>query len=188
MGYASMVRKSGIGKKLIGWQYRTQFEEGIKLTAAWEIEAKNKLKYVFVPIKEKKVSVIVACYKDEQSIPVLFERLTEVFRGSSYDYEIIFVNDCSPYNDESVINQLSLKDNHVIGISHSRNFGSQPAFISGMELSTGDAVVVMDGDGQDPPEIIKDFITKWEEGYDICLLYTSPSPREGLLSRMPSSA
>lgn len=156
-----------LAKKLIGWQFKTQFEDGLRLATAWEKEAEYKLKYVSVPLKEKKISAIIACYKDEQSIPVLFERLTAVFKESSYDYEIIFVNDCSPYQDEAVIYQLSLKDNHVIGISHSRNFGSQSSFISGMEIATGDAVVVMDGDGQDPPEIIKDFIAKWEEGYDI---------------------
>jgi polyisoprenyl-phosphate glycosyltransferase len=156
-----------LAKKLIGWQFKTRFEDGLRLTAAWEQEAETKLKYITVPLKEKKISVILACYKDEQSIPVLFERLTAVFQESSYDYEIIFVNDCSPFKDEALIYQLCQKDNHVIGISHSRNFGSQSAFISGMEIATGDAVVVMDGDGQDPPEIIKDFILKWEEGYDI---------------------
>lgn len=156
-----------LAKKLMGWQFKTQFEDGLRLTVAWEREAETKLKYVSVPLKEKKISAILACYKDEQSIPVLFERLTAVFQDSSYDYEIIFVNDCSPYKDEDIIFQLSLKDNHVIGISHSRNFGSQSAFISGMEIASGDAVIVLDGDGQDPPELIKDFILKWEEGYDI---------------------
>lgn len=156
-----------LAKKSIGWQFKTNFEDGLRLTAAWERAAETKLRYVSVPLKEKKISAIIACYKDEQSIPVLFERLTSVFRESTYDYEIIFVNDCSPFKDESVIYQLCMQDNHVIGISHSRNFGSQSAFISGMEIATGDAVVVLDGDGQDPPEIIKDFISKWEEGYDI---------------------
>jgi dolichol-phosphate mannosyltransferase len=156
-----------LSKKLIDWQYNIQFEEGLRLTAEWEREAETKLKYVSVPLRTKKISAILACYKDEQSIPVLFERLTRVFQESSYDYEIIFVNDCSPFKDELVIQELCLKDNHVIGISHSRNFGSQSAFISGMEIASGDAIVVMDGDGQDPPEIIKDFISKWEEGYDI---------------------
>ena len=156
-----------LAKKLMGWTFKKQFNEGLRLTIAWEREAETKLKYVTVPLKEKKISAIIACYKDEQSIPVLFERLTTVFQKSFYDYEIIFVNDCSPFMDEAIIYQLCLNDNHVIGISHSRNFGSQSAFISGMEIASGDAVVVLDGDGQDPPEIIKDFILKWEEGYDI---------------------
>ena len=156
-----------LASKLIGWNYKTSLEEGLRITADWEREAETKLKYVTIPVKEKKISAIIACYKDDKSIPILFERLTKVFQESSYDYEIIFVNDCSPAQDESVIYNLCLKDNHVIGISHSRNFGSQSAFISGMEVASGDAVVVMDGDGQDPPEVIREFILKWEEGFDI---------------------
>ena len=126
--------------------------------------------------KDKKISAIITCYKDNQSIPLLYERLSVMFQQSGYDYEIIFVNDASPYNDEQVIAGICANDSHVIGISHSRNFGSQSAFMSGMELSSGDAVVLMDGDGQDPPEIIPDFIKKWEEGYEI--IYGSRIKRE----------
>jgi dolichol-phosphate mannosyltransferase len=154
-------------KKILGWQAVTSFEQGLKLSIEWEKEASHKLKYISVPAKEKKISCILACYKDNQAIPIMYERLTKVFSESGYDYEIIFINDCSPFNDEAVIAQLAVNDTHVLGISHSRNFGSQSAFLSGMELSSGDAVVLMDGDGQDPPEVIDEFIKKWEEGYDI---------------------
>lgn len=156
-----------LAKDILGWKYKTSFEEGLKLNIEWEKEARDKLKYVYLPTKNKKVSAIVTCYKDNQSIPILYKRLTDVFKKSGYDYEIIFVNDSSPYNDETIISQICATDNNVLGISHSRNFGSQSAFISGMEISTGDAIIFMDGDGQDPPEIIPDFIEKWEEGYDV---------------------
>ena len=156
-----------LAQEILGWKYKTSFEEGLKLNIEWEKTASGKLKYIYLPTKPKKISAIIACYKDNQSIPVLYTRLTEVFKKSGYDYEIIFVNDSSPFNDEEVISQICAKDNNVLGISHSRNFGSQSAFISGMEISTGDAVIFLDGDGQDPPEIITGFITKWEEGYDI---------------------
>ena len=106
--------------KIMAWRFKTLFEDGLRLTAEWEREAETKLKYVSVPVKEIKISVVIACYKDEQSIPVLFERLTSVFQKSSYDYEIIFVNDCSPYSDEAVINQLCIKDNHVIAFQKFR--------------------------------------------------------------------
>lgn len=159
--------KSTLAKEILGWKYKTSFEEGLKLNIAWEKEASEKLKNVYLPTKNKKVSAIIACYRDNQSIPLLYKRLTDVFTKSGYDYEIIFVNDSSPLNDEEVISQICAKDNNVLGISHSRNFGSQSAFISGMEIATGDAIVFMDGDGQDPPEIIPRFIEKWEEGYDV---------------------
>jgi polyisoprenyl-phosphate glycosyltransferase len=159
--------KPALAKEILGWKHKTSFEDGLKLNIEWEKEAAEKLKHVYLPTKNKKVSAIIACYKDNQSVPILYERLTAVFRNSGYDYEIIFVNDASPYNDEEVIAQICSKDTNVLGISHSRNFGSQSAFISGMEIATGDAIVFMDGDGQDLPEVIPQFIAKWEEGSDV---------------------
>ena len=156
-----------LAKEILGWQSKTSFEEGLNRCAKWETESAEKLKYISLPIAAKKISVVIACYKDSRSIPILYERLIKTFRGTGKDYELIFVNDSSPDNDEEVIAELGRKDSHVVGISHSRNFGSQSAFVSGMEISTGDAVVLMDGDGQDPPELIADFIKKWEEGYEI---------------------
>jgi polyisoprenyl-phosphate glycosyltransferase len=97
----------------------------------------------------------------------MHERLTQVFAQLGVDYEIIFVNDCSPENDEGVIRQLCDKDSHVIGISHSRNFGSQSAFLSGMEIATGDAVILLDGDLQDPPAMIEAFYPQWKQGYEV---------------------
>jgi dolichol-phosphate mannosyltransferase len=156
-----------LAKKILGWEAKTSFEEGLILNTNWEKEATKLLKNVTVPTKNKKISAILACYKDNQSIPILYDRLTKMLNKSGYNYEIIFVNDSSPENDEEVIQKISTHDNHIIGISHSRNFGSQSAFVSGMEISTGDAVVLMDGDGQDPPEIIPKFIKKWEQGFDV---------------------
>ncbi|HXP92540.1 MAG TPA: glycosyltransferase family 2 protein, partial [Candidatus Binatia bacterium] len=113
------------------------------------------------------VSAIIACYRDEQAIPVMHRRLTETFARIGVDYEIIFVNDCSPDDSARVIRELSAADPRVIGISHSRNFGSQMAFRSGMELSTKDSVVLLDGDLQDPPELIESFYAEWKNGFDV---------------------
>lgn len=118
-------------------------------------------------IKKKKISAIIACYRDEQAVPIMYQRLSEVFKKVGVDYEIIFVNDGSPDNCEGVIRQIVKKDKHVVGINHSRNFSSQMAFTSGMRIATGDAVVLLDGDLQDPPEIIEKFHKKWLEGYDV---------------------
>ena len=119
------------------------------------------------PDSKYSVSVVVACYRDADAIPLIHERLTECLTDLNIDYEIIFVNDASPDNTEDVILKLSKRDHRVLGITHSRNFGSQAAFRSGMEISTKNSVVVMDGDLQDPPEIIKDFVTKWRDGADV---------------------
>lgn len=113
------------------------------------------------------VSAVIACYKDAQAIPIMYTRLKAVFEGLGIGYEIIFVNDNSPDDSEEVIRGLSLKDDHVLGITHSRNFGSQAAFRSGMELASKNAVVLLDGDLQDPPELIAPFVGKWKEGYEV---------------------
>lgn len=117
--------------------------------------------------KKRKLSAVIACYKDAPAIPIMYKRLVRVFKKLGIDYEIIFVNDGSPDNTEEVLKKLVAKDERVIGINHSRNFSSQMAFTSGMEVATGDGVVLLDGDLQDPPEIIEKFCEKWKEGYDV---------------------
>lgn len=115
----------------------------------------------------KKISAIIACYKDAQAIPIMAERLALCFRKIEVDYEIIFVNDGSPDDTQAVLERLTSADSRIKGITHSRNFGSQNAFTSGMKLATGDACVLLDGDLQDPPELIEEFYRKWREGYDV---------------------
>lgn len=118
-------------------------------------------------MKKKKISAIIACYRDEQAIPIMHRRLTKVFKKINVNYEIIFVNDGSPDNSESILEKIVNKDKNTIAISHSRNFSSQMAFTSGMDISTGDAIVFLDGDLQDPPELIEKFYNKWVDGYDV---------------------
>ena len=118
-------------------------------------------------MEKKIISAIIACYKDYQAIPIMYDRLKAVFNKIGVGYEIIFVNDGSPDNTEEILKKLTENDEKVIGINHARNFGSQMAFTSGMEISKGDAIVFLDGDLQDPPEIIEDFYYKWQEGFDV---------------------
>ena len=119
-----------------------------------------------LPVR-KKLSAVIACYRDAQAVPYMYERLTAVFNKIDVDFEIIFVNDCSPDNAAEVLRDLAGRDNHVTVINHARNFGSQSAFTSGMIVATGDAVILLDGDLQDPPEIIESFYQKWLEGFDV---------------------
>src|SRR5437016_4208231 len=97
----------------------------------------------------------------------MHERLTKVFQQLEVDYEIVFVNDASPDNAADVLIDLARLDERVTVINHSRNFGSQSAFTSGMRIATGDAVILLDGDLQDPPELIIALYQKWQEGYDV---------------------
>jgi len=115
----------------------------------------------------KKLSAVIACYRDAPAVPIMHKRLTAVFNKLGVDYEIIFVNDNSPDNAREVLVSLAECDPKVVVINHTRNFGSQNAFTSGMRIATGDGVVLLDGDLQDPPELIEAFYQKWQEGYDV---------------------
>jgi len=116
---------------------------------------------------QKKLSAIIACYRDAPAVPLMYERLTATFTKIGVDYEIIFVNDCSPDNAREVLAELANRDQKVTVINHARNFGSQNAFTSGMQIATGDAVILLDGDLQDPPELIEQFCAQWQRGYDV---------------------
>ncbi len=118
-------------------------------------------------MNKKKISAIIACYRDGQAIPIMYDRLVSVFGKLKLDFEIIFVNDGSPDNTEEVLKDIVNKDSRVIAINHSRNFSSQMAFTSGMDIAKGDAIVFLDGDLQDPPEIIEKFYEKWIQGCDV---------------------
>ncbi|KKP59943.1 MAG: NAD-dependent epimerase/dehydratase [Candidatus Gottesmanbacteria bacterium GW2011_GWA1_34_13] len=130
-------------------------------------------------MKKNKLSAIIACYKDEQAIPIMYKRLKKTFELLKVSYEIIFVNDGSPDNSEKIIKTIVNRNKHVIGINHSRNFNSQMAFTSGMNIATGDAIVLLDGDLQDPPELIEQFYKKWQDGFDI--IYGVRTKREAPL-------
>jgi polyisoprenyl-phosphate glycosyltransferase len=114
-----------------------------------------------------KLSAIIAVYMDGPAIPFMYKRLVDVFTRIDVDYEIIFVNDCSPDNAREVLADLAGQDKKVVVINHSRNFGSQSAFTSGMKVATGDGVILLDGDLQDPPEVIEEFYRKWQAGYQV---------------------
>ena len=117
--------------------------------------------------KKGKLSAVIACYRDAPAVPIMYKRLVDTFDGIGVDYEIIFVNDASPDDAATVLADIAAKDPKVVVINHTRNFGSQNAFTSGMRISTGDAVALLDGDLQDPPELIADFYKQWKAGFEV---------------------
>jgi glycosyltransferase involved in cell wall biosynthesis len=128
-------------------------------------------------VSEPTLSAVVVCYKDAPAIAAMHARLTGVFAGLGVDYEIIFVNDASPDGADRVLAELVAGDRRVLAVEHSRNFGAQNAFVSGMQLARGDAVILLDGDLQDPPEVIVAFYAKWREGNEV--VYGRRVKREG---------
>lgn len=133
-------------------------------------------------LTDKKISVVTICYRDEGNIKTLYDRLSRTLQAITPDYEIIYVNDASPDNSEAILRELADKDPRLTVILQSRNFGAQNAFTAGMEQSMGDAVVIMDGDLQDPPELIEQFVKKWLEGYDV--VYGERHRREKSMSKL----
>lgn len=158
---------------LLGFNAAIPLEVGLTMTQEWWRKIKSQAELSHLTKKDtnrqtkNSISAVIACYKDNLAIPIMHQRLTDIFMKRGIDYEIIFVNDCSPDDSAEVIRKISASDPHVLGISHSRNFGSQAAFRSGMEISSKEAVVLLDGDLQDPPEIIDNFIDEWRKGADV---------------------
>lgn len=156
----------------LGWSARTTVREGIQQMTEWYAALPDKSLYDrhakgYQSNPNESISAVVACYKDGQAIPIMYQRLVRTFEKLHIDYEIIFVNDGSPDNGQEVIREISSRNHRVLGITHSRNFGSQSAFRSGLEISSKRACVLLDGDLQDPPELIEQFVEKWREGYDV---------------------
>ncbi len=156
---------------VLGWQAQVTLRDGLQSTTSWVASLSDETMQSATKrnpaSRRRSISAIIACYRDEPAVPIMHQRLVDTFHKIGVDYEIIFVNDSSPDNCAEVIREISARDPHVIGITHSRNFGSQMAFRSGMEVCTKESVVLLDGDLQDPPELIEAFHEKWKAGFDV---------------------
>lgn len=122
-------------------------------------------------------SIIVPLYNEEQVIYESYKRLKAVMDTTSESYELIFVNDGSSDSTKEKAAALCIKDRNLKLVNFSRNFGHQAAITAGMEVSMGAAVIVIDADLQDPPEIILSMIRKWKEGFEV--VYGKRKSREG---------
>jgi polyisoprenyl-phosphate glycosyltransferase len=115
------------------------------------------------------LSIIVPVYKEEGNIPEYLRRIRPILSAITEDYEIIFSLDPSPDRTEDVILEHRAADSRIKLLKFSRRFGQPMASLAGLEYSRGDAVIVMDVDLQDPPELIHEMVAKWREGYDVAL-------------------
>lgn len=126
----------------------------------------------------KKISIIIPAYNEEESLPFLFERLNAITNKiENYEFEFLFINDGSKDKTLEIIKEQRKIDNRISYIDFSRNFGKEIAMIAGLDYATGDAVIFMDADLQDPPELIIDFVKYWELGYDD--VYAKRKSRKG---------
>lgn len=120
------------------------------------------------PRQRPTVSVVIPLYNEEEVLPALHERLTKALAGVAH-YEIVLVNDGSSDRTLSILRDFITRDSHLVVLDLSRNFGHQAAVTAGLEAALGDAVILMDGDLQDPPEIIPQLLQSWHEGYRVVL-------------------
>lgn len=115
------------------------------------------------------LSIVVPVYKEEKNVPEFLRRIRPILSGITEDYEIIFSLDPSPDRTEAVILQERARDARIKLLAFSRRFGQPMATLAGLSYSTGDAVIVMDVDLQDPPELVTEMVAKWREGFDVVL-------------------
>ncbi len=123
------------------------------------------------------VSVIVPCYNEEDGLAECHKRLTSVLRGLTNWYEIVYVDDGSRDTTLRQLNDLHTSDPNITVVELSRNFGHQAAVTAGLDVARGEVVVIIDADLQDPPELISDMISWWQQGYDV--VYGVRESREG---------
>ncbi|MGH8110137.1 MAG: glycosyltransferase family 2 protein [Arenimonas sp.] len=137
-----------------------------------------------------KISLLIAAYNEEASLPTLHSRLSESIKACDATFEILYVDDGSTDTTWQTLERIADADSRVVLIRLSRNFGKEAALTAGLDHVAPDssALIVLDADGQDPPELIADFIAKWREGFDV--VYGTRSEREGesWLKRATSAA
>ena len=129
-------------------------------------------------MENQKISVIIPMYNEELVIEECYKRLKEnITKLKKYDYELIFINDGSKDKTLEKIKELAKQDTNLKIVSFSRNFGHQAAVTAGLKEVTGDAIVIIDADLQDPPESIPDMVKLWEAGNEV--IYGKRKSRKG---------
>jgi len=124
-----------------------------------------------------KISIIAPIYNEVENIPELYRRISEVLDSTGDTWEIVMVDDGSTDGSTNLIREYRDRDPRVVPVIFARNFGHQIAVTAGLDYAQGDAVVIIDSDLQDPPEVILDMVAKWEEGFEV--VYAVRTEREG---------
>lgn len=136
----------------------------------------------------KSITILVPAYNEEQVLPKLYERLSELAeQQKDYNFEFLFVNDGSKDGTLDLIKQYTEKDDRISYVNLSRNFGKETAMIAGIDHVKSDALVIIDADLQDPPELVPDMIKLWQEGYDDVYARRSKRLGESWLKRTTSA-
>ncbi len=131
-------------------------------------------------------SIVIPIYNEESNLPELYKRLNLVSKSLDGEVEFIFVNDGSRDRSLVLLQEFQQQDSRVCYLSFARNFGHQIAVTAGLNFVRGKAIIVMDGDLQDPPELIPQMLDMWQEGYQVIYAQRSKRKQEGLGKRLPA--
>ena len=115
----------------------------------------------------KKISLLIPCYNEEKTLPMLYPELTKLMeKNNQYEWEVMFVNDGSVDGTMDELRRLREKDPRINYVDLSRNFGKEIAMLAGFDYVTGNCMIIIDADLQDPPALIPEMLKYWEEGYE----------------------
>lgn len=134
----------------------------------------------------KLISVVIPAHNEADNIVVILNRIENVFKQLQYDFEIIIVDDGCTDDTLAIIKDIALQDEKIFYIEFSRNFGHQPALKAGLDLATGHCIISLDADLQHPPELFKQMLEKWEEGYEV--VYTRRKEDKSLSAKKRKSS
>lgn len=136
---------------------------------------------------EKKLSVVVSVYNEEQALPMFYETTKLILEILPWDYELLFVNDGSRDDSLSILREYAARDEKVKVVSFSRNFGHEAAMIAGIDYADGDGIVCMDADLQHPPECLPEIVRKFEEGCGVISMVRTKNKSAGLIKNITSA-
>ena len=130
------------------------------------------------------VSVVIPFLNEEENIPELYSRLKAVFAGRSETAEFLFIDDGSTDESFQTLEKIAAEDSRVRKLQLSRNFGHQAAITAGLDHASGDAVIIMDADLQDPPEVLPGLLAKWNEGFEVVYAVRRKRDGEGFFKKL----
>ena len=134
------------------------------------------------------LSIVIPVYNEVESLPGLMARVRAVLAPAGFDYELVFVDDGSADGTGNMLESLAADDRHIKVVTFSRNFGHQVAITAGLDFANGDAVVIMDADLQDPPELLPEMVKLFRQGYDVVSAQRQARHGDGLWKRFTAAA
>jgi glycosyltransferase involved in cell wall biosynthesis len=138
-------------------------------------------------LKKKMISILVPCYNESESLDSFFKSIFPILEKTGYNFEIVCIDDGSVDNTLEILDHWHIQDRRIKYLSFSRNFGKEKALTAAIDFASGDAVIPIDADLQDPPEIIFEMIKKWEEGFEVVNAVRISRDSDSIIKRLTAN-